>query len=164
MVLKETEQPIEIPFNVTMGGVGTFTEVEIDLPTNVNSNLVFDLDKVELYMFPAFDPAAAGVVSQHFQVTFNTQTAVLGYQLDDIIAARTFEAHASAALLHSGERVSDLHMDTRGRANLIAKDSVFIGIDNVNCTVVAIARGKLIGSLVKLKLESLTQLVLSQLT
>lgn len=164
MVLKETEQPVEIPFEITMSGLGTFTEIEIQLPTNVNSNLVFDIDLIEEQTFPAFDPAAAGVTSQNLQFTFNSQSVILAYQNDEVIAARTYEAHASAALLHSGERISDLHMDTQGRANLIAKDSIFASLDNVNCTIAAITRGRIIGSMVKLKLEQLTQLVLSQLT
>ena len=164
MVLKETEQPVELPINLPTSGVNTFTEVEIQLPTNVNNNLVFDIDKIEYFMGPSFDPIAAGVVNQQWQLTFNSQAAILLCDNDDVIASAAIEAHASAALLHSGERSAELHVDTQGRANLIAKDSIFLSIDSVNATAIARVQGRIIGSLVKLKLEQLTQLVLSQLT
>lgn len=164
MALKETVQPVEISFNLVMTAIQTYTEVELELPVNINSNLVFDMDLIEFVVSPSFDPIAAGLVSVNAQLTFNTQAAVLGWQDNDVIFSYSKEAHASAALLHSGVEERSLHEDTRGRANLIARDSVFLGIDSVNCTAVQRIQGRLIGSLTKLKLEQLTQLVLNQLT
>ena len=164
MVLKESEQPIEIPFRLPMSAANTFTELEINLPVNVNNNLVFDLDRIEFVMAPSFDPIAAGRVFQAWTLCFNTQSALLTWDDSQVIAAFTIEAHASAALLHSGERLAELHNDTTGRANLIARASIFMGINSSNATVLATVEGRLIGSLVKLKPEQLTQLVLNQLT
>ena len=89
---------------------------------------------------------------------------LLGFSNDQVIASGTKRGHASAALLHSGMELWEMHTDTRGRANLIAKDSIFLAMDTVNATVAGAIEGRLIGSLVKLKIEQLTQLVLNQLT
>lgn len=164
MVLKETEQPVEIGFNLTETGLNVYSNLEIDLPVNVNTGLVFDLDKIEYLMTPSPDPAAAGVVSQIAQFTLNQQTAILQWDNVQVIAAIRRDAHASAALLHSGLKDRELHVDTRGRANLIAKPEIFLGIDSANTTVVYQMQGRMIGSLVKVTQAQLTQLVLSQLT
>lgn len=164
MVLKEMTQPIEIPFSVVESVVNTYTELEIDLPVNVNTGLVFDIDQIEFQMAPAFDPVAAGETRQEAQFTFNTQSALLQWDNSQIIAAVSKRAQASAALLHSGIEIYELHMDTRGRANLVARQSIFLGIDSLNTTVTWRISGRLIGSLVKVEQKQLTQLVLNQLT
>lgn len=163
MVLKETVQPVEVPFTLVETGVGTYSSLELDLPVNVQQGLVFDLDVIELDMAPAFDPVAAGEVLQEVQFTLNVQTALLGFDDPNMIAAKIKRAHASAALVHSGVEFSELHMDTRGRANLIAKNEIFVGVDSVNTTVIFTATGRLVGSIVKIKADQLTQLVLSQI-
>ena len=164
MVLKETVQPIEIAFTLGESAVNVYTSLEIDLPVNVNTGLVFDIDQIEVKMSPSFDPVAAGEVVQEFQFTFNDQTAILFWENDQVVAAGRRSAHASAALLHSGAITDKLHMDTKGRANLIARTSLFLGIDSVNTTVGWRIDGRLIGSLVKVTQTQLTQLVLNQLT
>lgn len=164
MALKENEQPIEIGFNLVETGVNVFSELEIDLPVQLNSGLVFDIDKIEYFINPSFDPVAAGNTEAIFQFTFSSQTAVLDWDNSDIIAGVRRIAHASAALLHSSSDTYELHMDTRGRANLIARSSIFLGIDTGNTTVVHRVQGRLIGSLVKVDQKALTQLVLNQLT
>lgn len=164
MVLKDNEQPIEIPFSLVETGVGTYSKVEVVLPVSVQQNIVFDLDQIEIDTTPAFDPAAAGNTAHQMQFTFNEQAALIPWDNKDVIAAKNILAHASAALLHSALRINDLHIDTRGRANLIARSSIWLGIDSINTTVVFTATGRLIGSLVKLDQKALTQLVLAQLT
>jgi len=164
MVLTEKTQPVEIDFNLPMTGVDTFTQVEIDLPVNVQTGLVFDIDLIEMMITPEFDPLAAGQTSVDVNFTFNSQAAILGWNNNDMIASENHNAHASAALLHSGKVISRLHIDTRGRANLIARTSIFLGIDSTNCTVVQRTQGRIIGSLVKIDQKALTQLVLNQLT
>ena len=163
MVLKENQQPIEVEFQLAESGLNVFTEVEIDLPVNLQSGLVFDIDKIEYNMSPSFDPVAAGEVNQEAQFTLTTQANLLGWRNVAVIAGVIKRAHASAALLHSAISLEELHMDTRGRANLIARTSIFLGIDSLNTTVVWTITGRLIGSLVKLKADQLTQLVLQQL-
>ncbi len=164
MALKEGVQPVEVGFDLTESGLNVYTSLEILLPVNVQSGDVFDLDLIEFIMDPPFDPVAAGKVDQSFQFTFNEQTAILSFDDNDIIAAGKRQAHASAALLHSGDRINGLHLDTRGRANLIAKNKIFLGMDSVNTTLVWQMNGRLIGSVVKLDQKSLTQLVLSQIS
>lgn len=163
MVLKEGVQPIEIPFTLVESGLNTYSELKILLPTNIQDGLVFDLDKIEYQMAPSFDPAAAGEVKQEMQLSLTTQSAVIGWDNAVIIAGVIKRAQASAALLHSGTEMYELHVDTRGRANLIGKSSIFLGIDSVNTTVVWRVSGRLIGSLVKLDQKALTQLILNQL-
>ena len=164
MALKEGKQPIEIDFTLVESGLNVYTELEIELPVVIGENLVFDLDVVEFKQAPPFDPVAAGAVNQEFQFTFNSQTALIPWTDNNIVAAGSKAAHASAALLHSGIENHGIHLDTRGRANLIARDSIFLGIDSLNTTVVWTMEGRLIGSLVKLDLKALTQLVLQQLS
>lgn len=164
MVLKENVQPIEIAFNLTESGLNVFTQVELQLPTVVGQNLVFDIDIIELFPNPPMDPVAAGEVSQAFQVTLQSQSAILQWEDSSLVAATRRQAHASAALLANSEEIQDLHMDTRGRANLISTDSIFVGIDSVNTTLVTQWQGRIVGSLVKLSPAALTQLVLSQLS
>ena len=163
MVLKENVQPIEITFNLTESALNTFTELELQLPTVVGQNLVFDIDQIELFPNPPADPVAAGEVSQSIQFTLQTQSAIQQWSNTSVIAAYRRFAHASAALLHNGENDDQLHMDTRGRANLIATESIFVGIDSINTTLVTQWQGRIIGSLIKLTPQALTQLVLSQL-
>ena len=163
MVLNEKTQPIEIPFNITMGGAGTFTQDEIALPSNINAGVVFDLDKIEIGGLGQLDPTAAGQVTGLFQVTKSSQSAIIGFHETDVIARRDVRAHGSAATLHSSAIIEDLHMDTRGRANLIPRNSVFLGVDTDNNDIVITIRGVLIGSLVKISGAALQQLVLSEL-
>ena len=164
MALKEGQQPIEIDFTLSEAVAGTFVELEINLPVNVQDGLVFDLDQIEYRISPSFDPVAAGFVEQRVQFTFNTQAAILSWSNGQVIAGMGIQAHASAALLHSGERLAELHVDTRGRANLIARSSIFMGIDSINTTAVFNVQGRMIGSLIKVEQKALTQLVLNQLT
>ena len=164
MTLKENIQPIEIDFFLDETGLNVYSELEINLPVNVQEGLVFDIDQIEFQQTPAFDPAAAGAVFQAWQLTFNTQAALLNWSDSQILAAGSKNAHASAALLHSGSETYELHTDTRGRANLVARSSIFLGIDSQNTTVVWRMQGRLIGSLVKIDQKALTQLVLNQLT
>ena len=164
MTLKDNVQPIEIDFSLVESALNVFTELEINLPVNLQSNEVFDLDLLEFKMSPSFDPVAAGATSHDFQFTLNSQSALLPWTNNQIIASGTNQAHASAALIHSGTDFYGMHNDSRGRANLIARTSIFLGIDSLNTTVVWTMEGRLIGSLVKIDQKALTQLVLNQLT
>ena len=164
MVLKENVQPIEISFNLVESGLSVYTQLELQLPTVVAQNLVFDIDLIELFPNPPMDPIAAGEVSQAFQVTLQSQAAILQWDDSSLVAASRRQSQASAALLANSEEIQNLHMDTRGRANLIATESIFVGIDSLNTTLVTRWQGRIIGSLVKLTPASLTQLVLSQLS
>lgn len=163
MVLKETQQPVEVDMNLTLAVADTYLSVEIQLPVAIQQGLVFDIDLIEFLLTPSPDPVAAGNVEQGWQLTLNEQTSILAYTNNDVIAAYTRTAHASAALLHSGFSEFRLHNNTVGRANLIAKDSIFLGMDTLNVTVVAVLAGRIIGSIVALKEKALTQLLLGQL-
>lgn len=164
MVLKENEQPIEVPFEIIESGANTFTQIEIQLPVNLNNNLVFDLDEIALEGLGELDSAAAVMTNSNFQLTLTTQAAMIQFNDDDLIAKRNVQTMASAANVNGGILVEELHMDTKGRANYIARDSVFASVFGVNQATALAVRGRLIGSLVKLKLENLTQLVLNQLS
>lgn len=164
MALKEGQQPVEIDFSLAESAVNTYTSLEIDLPVIIQEGLAFDIDLIEYRISPSFDPVAAGHVEQRFQFTFNEQTALLGLDNNQVVAGAGISAQASAALLHSGERLFEMHIDTRGRANLIARSSIFLGIDSLNTTIAFNVTGRLIGSLVKVDQKALTQLVLNQLT
>ena len=164
MTLNPKQQPVEIDFTIIEAVVNTYVEIEIDLPVDVNQQTVFDLDEIEYNMLPAFDPVAAGGVSQLWQLTFTSQSAILDWDNDQVIAGGVRHAHASAAALHSGDRLWELHVKTADRANFIARRSVFLGIDSTNTTVVFAMRGRLVGSILKIKQDQLTQLVLNQLT
>lgn len=164
MVLKEGIQPVEVPFALSESGVNTFTEDGITLPVTVEQNRVFDLDLVEFRISPSFDPIAAGDVNRQFQFTLNDQTGLLAWNNSDVIAAMRISAQASAALLHSGVERYDLHMDTRGRANLIARNAIRLAIQSVNTTAVGNVQGRLIGSIVQLSQKNVSQLVLAQLS
>lgn len=163
MVLKEGIQPIEIGFNITESALSVYTEEEITLPVVLQNNTVFDVDKIEWLSTPPMDPIAAGEVSQSMQLTLHTQTAIQQRDNPDVLVAVKRGAHASAAALNSPHADDTLHAETKDRANLIAKTSIFIGIDSLNTTLVTQWSGRIIGSLVKLDQKALTQLVLSQL-
>ena len=145
MVLKEGIQPVEIDFNFVQSGANTFTQVEIELPVNINNQLIFDMDLVEFLLNPANDPIAAGEMIMVIQLTLSSQSAILDWDNNDLIFAYSKRAHASAALLHSGIEEYSLHRDTQGRANFIARDSVFLAIDSTNVTLATRIQGRLIG-------------------
>ena len=164
MALNEKIQPIEIPFTLVESGVGTYTELEIVLPVILQDGIVFDIDQIEYNFSHAFDPVAAGDTQYQIQFSLQSLAAITGWNDNDIIAAVRLQAQASAALLHSGVDKYELHMDTRGRANYVARTSIFLGIDSINTTAVVRTQGRIIGSLVKVGEKALTQLVLQQLT
>jgi hypothetical protein len=163
MTLKENVQPVELPFSLVEAVAGTYISIEIELPTNIQQGWVFDLDLIEWNMSPLFDPVAAGNTLFAWQFTFNDQAALLGWDNNQILAAGVVKSHASAALVLEGLLKNLLHHDTRGRANLVAKPEIFLGIDSTNTTAVTTFEGRLIGSITKLDQKQLTQLVLSQI-
>ena len=163
MVLKPSIQPVEIPFSVTESGANTFTTLNIALPVQLGSGLVFDLDVIEMEGLAVQDAAAVGIVSSEMNVTLSVQTAMLQWSNQDLIAASKIVGHASAIDLPRAVSRENLHMDTKDRANYIAAESVNVSVAGINQTTARRITGRLIGSLVKLSQVDLTQILLSQL-
>ena len=164
MVLKEKSQPNTVPFTLTESAANTFTQIEMDLPNDIETSQAFDLDLVQPRGLAEMDAAAAVQTRSLFQIARSSQSVMLSWADSAVISAKINEAMASAANTLGAAFTNQFNMDSRGRANLIAAESIFPAVNGLNQATALAVTGRIVGSLVKMSKDDLVKLLAQQLS